>query len=160
MTQKIISQAETEDKCKHDCLKKNLPSQTKVSGLIFVLKGYPSFFSNFAGPGSIFRNHWLPLFWTSCGHPHGFQCQGGCFTCTFTCLCTVILRVMPGATPAFGRMIRSLKQPRPWIILRWVTISHRHFLQFDKNIRQICQLNRNFKKNIEPVVKLLTQQHH
>ena len=46
--------------------------------------------------------HWLPLFWTLCDPPHGFQSQGGSFTCTPTCLHVVNLRVMSGATPAFS----------------------------------------------------------
>ena len=44
----------------------------------------------------------LPIFWTSCDPPHGFQSQGGSLACTFTCLHAVNLRVMFGATPAFS----------------------------------------------------------
>ena len=49
---------------------------------------------------SILRGHWLPLFWTSCDPPHGFQSQGGSLTYTLTCLCVVNLRVMSGTIPA------------------------------------------------------------
>ena len=60
------------------------------------------FFLIFVGPRSILWGHCLPLFWTSCDPPHGFQSQGGSLTCTITCLCVVNLRVTSGATPAFS----------------------------------------------------------
>ena len=61
------------------------------------------FFKNFfVGLRSILWGHWLPLFWTSCDPPHGFQNQDGSLTCTLTCLHTVKLRAMAGATPAFS----------------------------------------------------------
>ena len=59
-------------------------------------------FLNFVGPGSILWCHWLPLFWTLCDPPHGFQSQGGSLICTLTCLHVMNLRVTSGATPAFS----------------------------------------------------------
>ena len=43
----------------------------------------------------------LPLFWTSCDPPHGFQSQGDSLTCILTCLHALNPRVTSGATPAF-----------------------------------------------------------
>ena len=58
--------------------------------------------SGFLGPRSILWGHWLPLFWTSCNPPHGFQSWGGSFTCILTCLRVVNLRVTSGDKPAFS----------------------------------------------------------
>ena len=47
--------------------------------------------------------------------------------------------------------ITEVKQPRPWLILRSVTILHPQFVfQFGRNIGQICQLNWNFKETRMP----------
>ena len=62
----------------------------------------PIFLNYFVRLRSILWSHWLPLFWTSCDPPHGFQSQGGSLTCTLTRLPAVNLRVMSGATPAFS----------------------------------------------------------
>ena len=40
----------------------------------------------------------LPLFWTLCDPPHGFQSQGG----SLICLHVMNLRVTSGATPDFS----------------------------------------------------------
>ena len=55
----------------------------------------------FVGPISFLCGHWLPLFWTSCDPPIGFQKQDGSLACMLTCLHVLNLRVMSGATPAF-----------------------------------------------------------
>ena len=54
------------------------------------------------GPKFILWGHWLPLFWTSCDLPYGFQSQSGSLACTLTCLCMVNLRAMSGTTSAFS----------------------------------------------------------
>ena len=41
--------------------------------------------------------------------------------------------------------ISEVKESIPRPILRWVPIRQPQFLQFGRNIRQICQLNRNIK---------------
>ena len=66
------------------------------------------FFKIFVGPRSILWGHWLPLFWTSCDPPYGFQSQGSSLASTLTCLHVVNLRVTSGATPAFSRCTESL----------------------------------------------------
>ena len=57
------------------------------------------------------------LFWDSCILPHGFQIQSGYLACTLSCLCTVILKVTTGVTPAIStnRGVHCINMYMAWL---------------------------------------------
>ena len=77
------------------------------------------FFYIFVGPRSILWSHWLPLFWTSCDPPNGFQSQGGSLARILTCLHVVNLSVTSGATPAFSTNRDKMTTVTKHLLSKW-----------------------------------------